>query len=112
MYTLAKQIIKTDKPLHSSSVFESVAVKHFMRSDRINPLCSSKMKMLVCLHFYLSYLVCNSHLFCTKLYCHLWPVGVPYFTTLSQEQHKLKKKLLNIKCFKFIHIFYLKHFSF
>ena len=91
MYTLAKQIVKTDKPLRSFSVFESVAVKHFMRSDRINHLCSSKMKMLVCLHFYLSYLVCKLHIFCTILYCRLWPLGVPYFTTLSHKQHKLKE---------------------
>jgi hypothetical protein len=29
MYALAKQIVKTDdKPLHSFSVFESVAAKH------------------------------------------------------------------------------------
>ena len=44
MYTLAKQIVKTDKPLHSFSIFESVAVKHFVRSDKINHLCSSKKK--------------------------------------------------------------------
>jgi len=49
--------------------------------------------MLVCLHFYLSYLVSKSHLSCTILYCHLWPVGVPYFTTLSHKQHKLKKNI-------------------
>jgi hypothetical protein len=99
MYTLAKQIVKTDKPLHSFSVFESVAVKHFMRSDKINHLCSSKMKMPGCLHFYFSYLVSKSNLFCTILYCHLWPVGAPNFTSLSLKQYKFKKKIIEHKMF-------------
>ena len=69
MYTLAKQIVKTDKPLHSFSVFESVAVKHFMRPERINYLCSSKMKMLVCLHFYLSYASFLHHIVLSSVAC-------------------------------------------
>jgi len=38
-----------------------------------------------CLYSCFSYLECKLHLFCTKLYCHLWPVWLYLIFTLSHK---------------------------
>ena len=53
----------------------------------------------VCLYFCLSYAACEARLFCSALYCHVWPVWLYHiFYALAHKRHDFrKKKLLNIK---------------
>jgi hypothetical protein len=59
--------------------------------------------------------VCKSHIFCSILYRHLWPVWLyhSFFTLYRTRNDFRKQNILNRKCvFDFIYKFCLKYFSF
>ena len=43
-----------------------------------------------CLYSCFSYLECKLHLFCTKLYCHMWPVWLYHIFTLLHKGHNFQ----------------------
>lgn len=99
-YNLAEQIVMTDTwflRFHD-------ALKHFMRSDGINKIRSSKYYYL-CMSVSLPYVsACKEHLLCVVLYCHMWPVclSVRYFFTSSHKRHDFIKKIV---CVQILQIF-------
>jgi hypothetical protein len=46
--------------------------------------------MSVFLYSCLSYPARKLHIFCPVLYYHLWPVGLPYFSTLYHKRHDFR----------------------
>ena len=77
-YSLAKQIVMTDKALRSSSFFFGrVALNRLVISVGTDHCWSSKYQILwvsLCLCSCLSYPAYKSRVFCTVLYCYLWSV--------------------------------------
>ena len=55
--------------------------------------------MSVCLYCCLSSVACKSHLFCTTLYCYLWPVWLYHiFPQYLFNGTNFRKRLLSITC--------------
>ena len=81
------------------------------------PMCAvGKQKyqifgVFVCSHIYSGR---NVHIFCSVLYCHLWPVGLYHiFSHYLINGRIFGNTLLKIKlCFYVLYSFCLKHFSF
>jgi len=66
------------------------------------------IRMYVCMYvyIYLRYQVTNSHLFCTALYCYLWPVSLHIFSITSLKVWLSGKKYWTQNvCFDFLNKF-------
>ena len=88
----------TDKSLCNFSVILSGAITHLR--DQRDLIHDEKINIMsVCLFSCLSYPAWPSHLFCTILYCHLWPVQLyhifPHYLIYGTI---FTKNFLNTKC--------------
>jgi hypothetical protein len=96
---MAKQIVMTDKTLRSFSVFVSVAVKHFRRSDELISFEAVSIKYYECVSVFLSWL--SGMQIASFLHCIiLSPVtclALAHFSTLSHKLHDFLKKVIDHK---------------
>jgi len=87
---------------HVHCCHESTTFAFFLSCKIFRTLINNNKSLIFWMRVYIfAYVIpaCKSHLFCSVLYCQLWPVWFCHFFTSLHKRHDFRKRiLLNIKC--------------